>query len=143
MASIQSSYTSPSKCICSSSFGNLISCSPLTSYLCSFSCLSYGNVNYGTSIVYLVACTIVGIACNTTSTTNGSTLPRIIFCAFTFVLSYSLFISELNVPPSSTMFFLLRTFLGVYCSLLFVLNVIYISSLVLLTLVDGFYGFSF
>ncbi len=43
MASIQSSYTSPSKCGCSSPFRNLVSCSFLTSYFYSLNCLSCGD----------------------------------------------------------------------------------------------------
>jgi hypothetical protein len=111
VVSIQSSYTSPSKCRCSSPSGNLVSCSLLTSYLCSLSCLSYGDVIYGTYVVYLVVYTIVGIARTIVGTANGSTLPLIIFCAFTFVLSYSLFTPGPNAPPSSTIIFFLRALL--------------------------------
>jgi hypothetical protein len=75
MVSIQSSYTFASKCKCFSPFGNLVSCSFLTSwfysfsclscgdvicgtsYLCSLSCVSYGVVICGNSIVYLATCT--------------------------------------------------------------------------------------
>jgi hypothetical protein len=49
MVSIQSSYTSPSKCRCSSFLGNLVSCTLLTSLLNSFNCFSYGDVICGTS----------------------------------------------------------------------------------------------
>ncbi len=47
MVSIQSSYTSPSK-----SSRNLVSCSLLTSYFCSFIYLSCGDVICGTSYLY-------------------------------------------------------------------------------------------
>jgi hypothetical protein len=70
MVSIQSSHTSPSKCRCSSPFGNLMSCSLLTPcfalnclsygdvicgifYLCSLGYLSCGDVIYGTAIIFL------------------------------------------------------------------------------------------
>jgi hypothetical protein len=49
MVSIQSSYISASKYRCSSPFRNLVSCSLLTSYLCSLSYLSSGDVIYGAS----------------------------------------------------------------------------------------------
>jgi len=93
VVSIQSSYTFTSKCKCFSPFGNLVSCSLLTSWLCSFNYLSYGDVICGTSclyslccvscgvviygifVVYLVACTIVGIV-------DGSIMLLIIFNAF-------------------------------------------------------------
>jgi len=137
VVSIQSSYTFPSKCRCSSPFKNLVSCSPLTSCLYSLSSFSRGNVICGIFIVYLVACTTIG-------TVNGSILPLIIFCALTFVLSCSFFTFEPKVPPSSTLFFLLRALLGESVAAFFLFfNVVCISSLVLLTLVDGFYGFSF
>jgi hypothetical protein len=92
VVSIQSSYTFASKCKCFSPFGNLVSCSLLTSWLCSFNYLSYGDVICGTSclyslccvscgvviygifVVYLVACTIVGIV-------DGSIILFIIFNA--------------------------------------------------------------
>jgi len=173
VVSIQSSYTFPWKCKCSSPSKNLIPCSPLTSYLffrscpsygdvicgtfcfcsfnylsygnvicgtscfCSFNYFSYGDVIYGTSIVYIVSCTIVSIA-------DGSTLPFIILCAFTFVLSCSLFILKLEVPPLSILFFFLTTLLGEFAATFFLISsVVYISSLVLLTLVGGFCEFSF
>ncbi len=121
---------------------NYLSCGDViygTSYLCSFSCLSYGHVIYGTFVVYLTACTIVGTACTTIGTTNGSTLPLIIFCVLTSMLSYSLFTLEPKAPPSSTLCFLLKTLLGKFVAAFFLFSsVVYISSLVLLTLVDGF-----
>jgi hypothetical protein len=104
MVSILSSYTFPSKCKCSSSFRNLVSCSSLTSYVCSLSCLFYGDVIYGTSylcslgslscgdiicdtfVVCLVACIIVGTTHTIIGTENGSILPFIIFYAHTYVL---------------------------------------------------------
>jgi hypothetical protein len=60
MVSIQSSYTSPSKCRCSSPSRNLVSCSPLTSYLYSLSCLSCGDVIYGTSCLCSFNCLSYG-----------------------------------------------------------------------------------
>jgi hypothetical protein len=155
MVSIQFSHTSLSKCKCSSPFRNLMSCSLLTPWLCSLccvsfsdviygifclcclSCLSCGNVTYGTVIGYLIALTIVGTA-------NGSILPLIIFYALKFVLSCSLFTPKTKAPPSWTLFFLLRAFIGEFATTFFLFsNVVYISSLVLLTLANGFYGFSF
>jgi hypothetical protein len=59
-----------------------------TSHLCSLNCPSCGDVIYGTSIVCLATCTIVGIV-------DGSNLPFIIFYAFAFMLSCSLFTLEL------------------------------------------------
>ncbi len=162
MVSIQSSYTFPSKCRCSSPSRNLVSCSSLTSWLCSLNCLSYGDVIYGTSYFYsfaclscgdvicdtfvicLVACTTVGTTCTTIGTEDGSTLPLIIFYAHTYVLSCSLFNLEPEALPSSTLFFLLIALLGESIATFFIFsNAIYISSLVILTLTNGFYGFSF
>jgi len=61
-----------------------------------------------------------------------------------FVLSCSLFTLEPKAPPYSTMFFLLRALLGKFVVAFFLFfSVVCISSLVLLTLVDGFYGLSF
>ncbi len=144
MVSIQSSYTSPSKCKCSSPFGNLVSCSLLTSCFYSFNCLFCGDVMYGTSIVCLSTCTIIGITYTTIGTTNGSTLPFIIFYAFISMLSCSLFIPKLKAPPPSTLFFFLRAFLRDFAITFFLFSIIvYISSLVIFTLANGFYGFSF
>jgi hypothetical protein len=56
VVSIQSSYTFASKCKCSSPFGNLVSCSLFTSWFCSFSCLSYGDVIYSTSYFCSLSC---------------------------------------------------------------------------------------
>jgi hypothetical protein len=47
-------------------------------------------------------------------------LPIIIFCALKFVLSSSLFIPELEAPPSSILFFLLKALIGECCSFFFV-----------------------
>jgi hypothetical protein len=50
------------------------------------------------------------------------------------VLSCSFFTFEPKAPPSSTLFFLLRTLLGEFVAAFFLLfSVVYISSLVLLT----------
>jgi hypothetical protein len=59
-------------------------------------------------------------------------------------ISCSLFTFELEVPLSSTLFFLLRTLLGESSVAFFLFSsVIYISSLVFLTLASGFYWLSF
>jgi hypothetical protein len=162
MVSIQSSHTSLSKCKCSSPFGNLMSCSLLTPWLCSLICFSYGNVIYGVSClyslnclsrgdviygttrVYIIAYTTVGIALTTVGTIDGSILPFIIFCAFKFVLLCSLFTSEPKAFPSSTMFFLLKALLGEFVATFFMFSsVVYISSLLLLTFASGFRKLSF
>jgi hypothetical protein len=84
------------------------------------------------------------VAYTTIGTVDGSTLLLIVSCAFKFVLSCSLITLELEAPPSSILFFLLRTLLGEFTTTFFLFSsAIYISSLVLLTLVGGFYGFSF
>ncbi len=76
-------------------------------------------------------------------------LQMVPFCsssvfAPTFVHSYSLFTPEPKAPPSSTLFFFLKTFLGKFVAKFFLFsNVVCISSLVLLTLVGGLCGFSF
>jgi hypothetical protein len=60
------------------------------------------------------------------------------------MLSYSLFIPELQAPPSSTLFLLLKALLGESIVAFFLFsNVVYIFSLIFLTLVGGFCGFSF
>ncbi len=155
MVSIQSSYTSPSKCKCSSPFGNLVSCSFLTSWLYSLIYLSCGDVVCGTSYLYSLIYLSCGVviygtfvvcfsAYTIVDTVNGFILPFIIFCALTFVLSCSLFIFKHEAPPSSTLFFLLRTFHGESIVAFFLFsNVVCISSLVLLTLANGLCGFSF
>ncbi len=139
---------------CSSPFGNLVSCSLLTSWFCSFSCLSYGDVIYGTFCLYSLSYVSYGVViygifevylttCTIVSTIDGSTLPLIIFCAFRFVFFCSLFNPKPKASPSSTLLFFLRT-LGKSVAAFFMFsNVTYISSLILLTLVGGFYGFSF
>jgi hypothetical protein len=82
-------------------------------------------------------------ACTTIGTVNGSIFPFIIFYALTFVLSYSFFTFEHEAPPSSTLFFLLKnTSQKVRCNLFSIFSVVYIS-LVILTVGDGFCGFSF
>ncbi len=100
--------------------------------------MSYGDVIRGTFEVYPVTCTTVGIVPTIVDTINGSTLPLIILCALTSMLSRSLFILEAQVPPSSTLFFLLKTFLRKSTTTFFLFSsVVFISSIVLLTLVDG------
>ncbi len=157
VVSIQSSHTSPSKCRCSSPFGNLMSCSLLTpwfcslkcpsssdviygiSCLCSLGCLFCGDVICGTIVVYITTCTIVDIVFTTIGIVDGFILPLIIFCAFKYVLSYSLFILEPKVSPSSTLFLFLKTFLGESVVAFFLFSsAIYISSLVFLTLAQWF-----
>jgi hypothetical protein len=60
------------------------------------------------------------------------------------VLSYFFLTPHLEVPPYSTLLFLFRAFLGNFvATFLLFSNVVYISSLVLLTLVCGFYGLFF
>jgi hypothetical protein len=135
MVSIQSSYTSPSKCICFSLFGNHMSCS-----LYSLNCLFCGDVIY----VCLATYTTISIVITIVGNTDGSTLPFIIFYALKSMLSYCLFTLEPKAPPSSTLLFLLRTFFGESTTTFFVFfSVVYISSLVLLTLTDGFCGLPF
>ncbi len=113
-----------------SPFRNLMSCSLLIPWLCSLNylsygdiiygisslcslgCLSCGDVIYGTIVVCLTACTIHGTALTTVGTTNGSTFPFIIFCAFKSMFFCSLFILELEVPFSSTLFFLFKALIG-------------------------------
>ncbi len=162
MVCIQSSHTSPSKCRCSSPFGNLMSCSFLIPWLCSLNCffcdnficsifclyslgcLSCGDVICGIVAACLTACTTSGITLTIIGIAYGSILHLIVFCALKFVLSCSLFILKHEAPPSSTLFFLLRALLGESIVTLFrFYSVIYISSLVLLTLVGGFFGLSF
>ncbi len=105
-------------------------CSFLTPWFCSYSYLFCGDVIYGISCPWSLDCFSCGdviygidIDCLTTRTigdsaltivgiTNGSTLPFIIFCAFKFVFSCSFFTPKLEAPPSSTLFFLLRTLFG-------------------------------
>jgi len=114
------------------------------SYLCSFGYLYCGDVICGIAIVFLTTWTIGGTTFTIVGTTNGSTLPLIIFYALKFVLSCSLFIPKLKVRPSSTLFFLLRAFLGESVTTFFLFsNVVCIFSLVLLTLASGFFRLSF
>jgi hypothetical protein len=97
VVSIQSSYTSATKCRCSSPFGNLVSCFVLTSCLYSLNYLSYGDVICHTSCLYsldcpscgdvicgtfvvcLVVCTIISIAHTIVGIVDGSTLPSSFF----------------------------------------------------------------
>ncbi len=124
-----------------------MSCSFLTSQLCSRSCLSYGDVICGISclcslgylfcgdvingidVVYLIAQTTGGITLTTIGIVNSSILPPIILCAFKFVLSYSLFTLEPKALPSSTLFFLLGALLRESITTFFLFSsVIYSSS---------------
>ncbi len=162
MVSIQSSYTFASKCGCSSPSINLMSCSFLTLWLSSFSCLSSRDVICGTSclcsisyvscgviicgifIICLATYTTIDNALTTISIIDGSTLPLVILCALKFVLSCSLFTLEHEALPSSTLLFLLRALLGEFVATFFLFsNVVCISSLILLTLVGDLCGFSF
>jgi hypothetical protein len=144
VVSIQSSYTSSSKCKCCSPSRSLVSCSLLTSCLYSLNYPSCGNVICGTYVVYLTTCTTISTTHTTIGTTNGSTLPLIIFCALTSMFSYSFFTLKLEAPPSSTLFFFLRILLGKFTPTFFLFSSdVYIFSVVLLTLFGGFYGFSF
>ncbi len=151
VVSIQSSYTFASKCKCFSPPRTFVSCSSLTSCYYSLNYLSYGDVICGIFVINLTSCTtvgtafaIVGIALTTVGIADGSTLPLIIFYAFRFMLSCSLLTLEPKAPPSSTMFFLLRTLIEKFATSFFLFsNVICISSLVLLTLAGGFCAFSF
>jgi hypothetical protein len=139
----------PSKCKCFSPFGNLILCSPLILYLCSFNYLSYGNVICGTSCLYsfscfsykdfiygifvvcLTICTIVGIVHTTIGTIDGSTLPLIKIRALTFVLSYSLFTLKHEAPSSSILFLLLKALIGKFVATFFLFyDVVCNSSLI-------------
>jgi hypothetical protein len=95
-------------------------------------------------VVCLIAYTTSGIAFTTIGTTYGSTLLFIIFCALKYVLPCSFFTLELEAPLSSILFFLLKALLGESVVAFFLLsNVVYISSLVLLTLAGGLHGLSF
>jgi len=114
------------------------------SCLCSLSCFSCGDVIYGIIIVCLIAYITIRTTVTTIGTSNGSILSPIIFYAFKYVLSYSLFIPKHEAPPSSTLFFLLRALRGKFVTIFFLFsNVVYISFVVILTLAGGFYGLSF
>jgi len=114
------------------------------SCLCSLDCFSCGDFICDTATICLITYTTIGTTLTIVSTIDGSTIPLIIFCAFEFMLSYSPFTPEPKAPPSSILFFLLRTLLGKFATTFFLFSsVICISSLVLLTLADGFYGLSF
>jgi hypothetical protein len=117
-----------------------MSCSLLTSSLYSHNFFSHGDVIY----VCLATYTTISIVITIVSITDGSTLSLIIFYAFKFMLSCCLFTLEPKAPPSSTLLFLLRTFFKESTAIFFVFfSVVYISSLVHLTLTDGFCGLSF
>jgi hypothetical protein len=88
----------------------------------SLGCLSCGHVICGTTIICLIAYTIVGTALTIVDIANGSTLPLIILSTFKFVLSYSLFTLELEAPPSLTLFFFLRAFLGEFGTTFFLFS---------------------
>jgi hypothetical protein len=106
-------------------------------------CLSCGDVICGTIVVYLFSCTTIG----TTFTIVGTTMFHSAlhhFLCLEYVLSCSFFTIELEVPLSSTLFFLLKTLLGKSTIVFFLFfNVVYTSFLVLLTLVGGLCGLSF
>jgi hypothetical protein len=113
-------------------------------FLCSLGYISCGDVICGIVVVCLTTWTIGGIALTIVGTTNGSSLPLIIFCALKFVLTCSLFTPKPKFHPSSILFFLLRALLGEFATTFFLFfSVLYISSLVLKTLVGGFFGLSF
>jgi hypothetical protein len=95
------------------------------------------NDIYGTFALYLPTCTSV-------DTTNGVILLIIIFWAHASIPSYFFLTLDHEAPPSSTLFFLLRGFLGDSIVAFFIFSiVIYIFFFILLTLACGFYGFSF
>jgi hypothetical protein len=52
-------------------------------------------------------------------TADGSILPFIIFYAFKFMLSYSLFTPKHESPPSSTLLFLLKALIGKFIATFF------------------------
>jgi hypothetical protein len=106
--------------------------------------LSCEDVISSTIVVCLIAYTTGGITFTTIGSINGSTLLFIIFCAFKYVLPCSFFTLELEAPLSSILFFLLKALLGESVAAFFLFfNVVYISSLVLLTLAGGLHGLSF
>ncbi len=143
IVSIQLSCTFTSKCKCSSPSRNLMPCSFLTSWFCSLSCFTYGNVICGTSCLYslsyvsygVIICGIFNVyltAYTTVGTIDGSTLPLIIFCALKFVLFCSLFSPKPKDSPFSTLFFFLITLLGKFVAVFFLLSsVVCISSQIL------------
>ncbi len=121
-----------------------MSCSSLASYLCSLNCFFCGYVICGISLVCLTTYTIVSTTLTTIGTIDGSTLPLIIFYALICMFSCSFLIPKVEAPPSSTLFFFLKTTLGEFVATIFLFSsVVCISSLVLLTLANAFYGFSF
>ncbi len=66
--------------------------------------------------------------------------PHHFLCLYFYSLLF-LFTHERKVPPSSTLFFLLRTLFGKSIATFFLF--VCISSLIFFTLANGFYGFSF
>jgi hypothetical protein len=147
---IQSSYISPSKCKCSSPSKNLVSCSFLISCLYSLNCFSYGYVICGTSCL----CSLSYLSCG--DVICGTSIfiwlhvpllalpipllalqmvplhPSSFSMPLIFVLSCSLYTLEPKVPPSSTLLFVLRTFLCEYTTTFFLYSsVVYIFSLVI------------
>jgi hypothetical protein len=119
-------------------FLNYLSCGNVIygiSCLCSFSHLSCGNVNYGTLVIYLI-CMYHYWHFRWFHSTPHHFLKSVLSCSF--------FTLELEVPPSSTLFFFLRTLFRKSATTFFLFSsVVYISSWVLLTLGGGFYGLSF
>jgi hypothetical protein len=83
-----------------------------TSYFYSFDCFSYGDIICGTFTICLVAYITISTTCTIVGTIDGSTMPFIIFYARACVLSYYLFTLEPKALLSSTLFFLLRSFFG-------------------------------
>jgi hypothetical protein len=101
------------------------------------SIFSYGDYICGASTLCLPTYINVGIV-------NGVTLPLIIFWVLASVFSYCFFTLNPKVPLSLTLFFLFKALLKDYATIfLLISNAICISSVVLLTLVYGFYGLFF
>jgi len=92
----------------------------------------------------MVACTTISTTHTIVGIVDGFTLPLVIFYALAFAFSYFVFTTEFEAPPSSTLFFLLITLYVEFVIAFFLFSsLVCISSLVILTLVGGFYGFSF
>ncbi len=126
----------PSICGYFSTFGILVSVSFIFC-LFFFIYFSYGIDICGASTFCLLTCTNVGII-------DGALFPLIILWALAYVISYSFLAFDHEVPPSSTLLFLFKTLLRDFAiTFLLFSNVTCISSLVLLTLVCGFYGLVF
>ncbi len=110
----------------------LVSCSLLPFCACFLIYFSCGNDTCGTYTLCLLVGTNAGIA-------NGAILPFIILCACAFVHSYFFLTPNHEAPHFSTLFFLLRSFLGdFFITFSLFSNAACISSLVLLTLACGF-----